>query len=84
MFREGRKTGSINRHIDETAFIVILVTLIQSLFVPEVLAGIPLSNVELFASVAHTLLEGVLSEKERHRLTDLPDIVRGDGGDWNA
>lgn len=84
LFREGRKTGSINRHIDETAFIVILITLIQSLFVPEVLAGIPLSNVELFASVAHTLLEGVLSEKERKRLTALPDIVRGDGGAWNA
>ncbi len=84
LFREGRKAGAINRHIDETAFVVILVTLIQSLFVPEVLAGIPLSNVELFASVAHTLLEGVLSERERQRLTALPDFLRGEGGAWNA
>ncbi len=85
LFREGLKSGSVNRHIDETGFIVILVTLIQSLFVPEVLSEIPLSNVRLFSSVAYTLLEGVLSDKERHHLAAKPlDFTGASGGTWNA
>jgi AcrR family transcriptional regulator len=84
LFRAGVKSGAINRRINETAFVVILVTLIQSLFTPEVLAGLPLSNIELFSSVAYTLLEGVLSERERRRLEAKPLlIVPAGGGRWN-
>jgi TetR/AcrR family transcriptional regulator len=85
LFREGRKSGAINRRINETAFIVILVTLIQSLFVPDVLSGLPLSNIELFSSVVYTLLEGVLSERERQHLAARPLVFESKaGGYWNA
>jgi AcrR family transcriptional regulator len=85
LFREGVKKGFINRRVNETAFIIILMTVIQSLFTPEVLATLPLSNLELFTGVAYTLLEGVLSDRERKNLREKPPVVARDGKEfWHA
>jgi AcrR family transcriptional regulator len=80
LFKEGVKGGSINRRVDENAFILILVTLVQSLFSPESLTGLRMSTLDLFTCVAHTLLEGVLSEQGRRELIRKPLVAGLSGG----
>jgi AcrR family transcriptional regulator len=85
LFREGVRKGAINRRVNETAFILMLVTVSQSLFAPEMLANLPISNIDLFSSVAYTLLEGVLSERERQLLDKKPPVAARAGEDfWHA
>jgi len=76
LFKEGKRKGFINPHVNEEVFILILVTLLQNLFIPEMLAELPYSSVTLFQSVAVVFMEGVLTEKARREVL-LPRVHGG-------
>ena len=85
LFRQGVRNGSINRRVNEKVFIIILMTIVQSLFTPEKLATLPLSNIELFDGVACTLLEGVLSDRERITFRQKPPVLPAERKEyWHA
>jgi AcrR family transcriptional regulator len=65
LFREGVRHGHINKKINETIFILILITVLENIFVPKMLAALPFSLLELFTTTARTLLEGVLSDEAK-------------------
>jgi AcrR family transcriptional regulator len=82
LFREGVRLGFVRQSIKEDAFLLILITLLQNLFTPDVLARSPFSPLEMFQTVARILLEGLL-EKTRGGMDKM--ISNLDKGDhWDA
>jgi len=84
LFREAIREGLIRKEVDERVFSMLLVTIIDNIFVPELLARMPYSAVTLYRKVSAILLAGILSSAEGEKyLKIMSGKYDEEEGAWN-
>ncbi len=67
LIREGIKKGSVRKDLDEEVVMLVYISAIHNILVPEVLSELPLTAEQVFDTIVSTLFLGIFTDEGREK-----------------